>query len=222
MQPRGRSYMYHPYFRGKQYELITIREMAFLMRVADFRPIIEPVREGLTGLEKALNAVADCGGKAVLIVNPHHGDLSGDGASLTKLLKDKFLDLPGISAGILLKPEMHADEVLELYEEHAKHSPVLIHAGFTDAKGLSEGLGKPNKSQSHVFIDGQSLELYQRQFRGAHRVLIRDGFKRQRNASYPPVEAFSDLHAVYEDKNLDGFGDFLIVGDDFQESGGPA
>jgi hypothetical protein len=30
--------MYHPYFRGKQYELITIREMAGLMALARRRP----------------------------------------------------------------------------------------------------------------------------------------------------------------------------------------
>jgi hypothetical protein len=143
--------MYHPYLRGKQYELITVREMASLMKEVDFRPIIEPVREGLNGLEKALQAVADVDGKAVLIVNPHHGDLSDDGAPLSKLLKDKFLDLPGISAGILLKSEMSADEALDLYENHADHSPVLIHAGFTDAKTLLEGLGKPNKNQCCVF-----------------------------------------------------------------------
>src|SRR5690242_11010163 len=98
--------MYYPYFRGKQYELITIRETASLMKDADFRPIIEPVREGLNGLHKALKTVADVGGKAVLVVNPHHGELSDDGTSLTKLLKEKVLDLPGISAGILLKPDM--------------------------------------------------------------------------------------------------------------------
>jgi len=28
--------MYHPYFRGKQYELITVRETASLLAVADF------------------------------------------------------------------------------------------------------------------------------------------------------------------------------------------
>ena len=49
--------MYHPYFRGKQYELITIREMAPLLKTAGFRPIIEPVREALSGLHKALDAV---------------------------------------------------------------------------------------------------------------------------------------------------------------------
>jgi len=35
--------MYYPYFRGKQYDLITIRENAERMSRANIFPIIEPV-----------------------------------------------------------------------------------------------------------------------------------------------------------------------------------
>src|ERR1700722_1007163 len=122
--------MYHPYFRGKQYELITIRETAPLLAASGFQPIIEPVREALSGLHKALGAVVEASGRAIVIVNPHHGDLSDDGETLTELLKDKFLDLPGISAGILLKNDMTPEEAIKCYEAHATHSPAFVHAGF--------------------------------------------------------------------------------------------
>ena len=82
--------MYHPYFRGKQYELITIREMAPLLKEAGFRPIIEPVKESLGRLEKALDAVVEVKGRAIVIVNPHHGDMSRGGTPVTQLLKSKF------------------------------------------------------------------------------------------------------------------------------------
>ena len=49
--------MYHPYFRGKQFELIIIRETATLLAERNFVPIIEPVKENLGGLEKALKAI---------------------------------------------------------------------------------------------------------------------------------------------------------------------
>ena len=39
---------------------------------------------------------------------------------------------------------------------------------------------------------------------------------------YAFVEPFSDLHVTYPEEGMDGFGDFLIVGDDYTESGGPA
>jgi hypothetical protein len=214
-------YLYHPYFRGKQYELITIRERASLLKTAGFRPIIEPVREALSGLEKTLDAVVKTEGHAILVVNPHYGDLSGTGP-LTQLLKHK-LDLPGISAGILLKPNMKLDEVLKYYEAHIAHTPVFIHVGFGEAKALAENLGNPTKDQFHIFFEQFCGKLYQKHFKDAYRVLLRDGFKRQRrNIDYPFLEPFSDLHATFADESMDGFGDFLIVGDEYSESGGPA
>jgi hypothetical protein len=214
--------MYYPYLRGKQYELITVRETAPILAAAGFRPIIEPVREALSGLHKALDAVADADGHAIVIVNPHHGDLSGDGESLTKLLEKEFLDLPGISAGILLKHDMTANDAIECFKAHSKHSPAFIHAGFADAKGLAAKLGKPSKKQCHIFSKRSGGKLYQKHFSGANRVLLKDGFEKKRNRDYKPVEPFSDLHATYQDEGMDGFGDYLIVGDDFSESGGPA
>jgi hypothetical protein len=89
--------MYYPYFRGKQYELITIREMADLFAKRHFRPIIEPVKESLAGLERALNSVVDAGAQAIVIVNPHHGDLSSAGQPVTDLLRQSFSGSPAIS-----------------------------------------------------------------------------------------------------------------------------
>ena len=95
--------MYHPYFRGKQFELIAIRETAPLMAKHGFVPIIEPVREGLSGLDRTLKAVCDAKGSAIVIVNPYHGDHAGKGEDISSLLGKKFLDKNGIAAGILLK-----------------------------------------------------------------------------------------------------------------------
>ena len=37
-----------------------------------------------------------------------------------------------------------------------------------------------------------------------------------------PFLIFMNLHATFPEEGMDGFGDFLIVGDDYIESGGPA
>ena len=81
--------MYHPYFLGKQYELITIRENADLLANSGFLPIVEPVKEALNGLRRALSAVGEAGGSAIVIVNPHHGDHADDGERLVEFLRDK-------------------------------------------------------------------------------------------------------------------------------------
>jgi hypothetical protein len=215
--------MYYPYFRGKQFDLLTVREMAPLLSEARFCPIIEPVRDVLGGLTKALDAVVEADGRAIMIVNPHHGDLSGAGEPLSDMLKEKFLDMKGISAGILLKQETSVAEALKCYKQHSSHTPVFIHAGFGEAKALADKLGAFNKNNCHIFFEEHCGKLYLKHFKGAHRVLLRDGLERvKRNRDYVPLQKFSDLHVTFEDEGMDGFGDFLIVGDDFSESGGPA
>jgi hypothetical protein len=179
------------------------------------------VKESLGGLQKALDTVIDAKGRAVVIVNPHHGDLSDSGEPLTKLLQKKFLGSPNISVGILLKNDTTTAEAIECYQEHSAHLPVFVHAGFTEAKLLTDKLGAPSKKQCHVFFERYCGKLYQKHFSGFHRVLLRDGFERKRNRDYPLVEPFSDLHVTYSDEGMDGFGDFLMVGDDYSETGGP-
>ena len=215
--------MYHPYFRGKQFDLLTIREMASLLSTAEFCPIIEPVRDVLGSLNKALDAVVEGDGRAIMIVNPHHGDLSGAGEPLSDMLKEKFLDMPGISAGILLKQETSVPEALRCYQQHSSHSPVFIHAGFGEGKALAEKLGHFTKGNCHVFFEDHCGKLYLKHFKGAHCVLLRDGVEHvKRNRDHVPLQKFSDLHVTFEDEGMDGFGDFLIVGDEYSESGGPA
>jgi hypothetical protein len=214
--------MYHPYFRGKQYELLTVRETAPILAAANFVPIIEPVKEALGGLNRTLQAVCDSQGRAIVIVNPYHGEHSDDGQSISDLLHSSFSEQPQIAAGILLKDNMTAQEALTCCGEHNDRNLALIHAGFTDVKGLVDGLGMSMNEMRHVFFEPCCGKLYRRHFAGAGRILLRDGFQRRRNRDHPLVELFSDLHVTYTEEGMDGFGDFLIVGDDYFESGGPA
>ncbi|CAK7261715.1 MULTISPECIES: sce7725 family protein [unclassified Shinella] len=215
--------MYHPYFRGKQFELIAIRETAALMAGSGFVPIIEPVREALKGLERTLTAICDAGGEAIVIINPAYGDHAEDGVSISTLLGNGFLNKDGISAGILLTNDMNIDDAMACHTKHQAHRPVFIHAGFTEAKALAEALGNDLSETRHVFFEKHCHKLYRKHLKGSKtRILLRDGFERRRNADHPAVELFSDLHLTFEEEDMDGFGDFLIVGDDYVEGGGPA
>jgi hypothetical protein len=214
--------MYHPYFRGKQYELITVRETAAILASANFVPIIEPVKEALNGLERTLQAVCNAQGSAIVIVNPHHGVHAEDGQNISALLKGKFLHQPQIAAGMLLKKGMTVDEAVACFEEHEDHDMAFIHAGFTDAKNLADAFGDKINEMRHVFFEPYCGKLYRKHFAESQRILLRDGFQRRRNRDHPAVELFSDLHVTYKEEGMNGFGDFLIVGDEYSESGGPA
>ncbi len=214
--------MYYPYFRGKLFELITIRETAIRLAEHQFVPIIEPVKESLGGLEKALRAICNAGGKAIVITNPYHGDHRENGDGILTLLSNNSLGRKIISAGILLRNDMTLQEAIACYEAHKDFDTTIVHAGFAAPKAFAEYLGGDLGGPQHVFVEDYAKILYRKHFEGCNRILIRDGFKRQRNADYPPLEEFSDLHVTYHEIGMNGFGDFLIVGDSYSESGGPA
>lgn len=214
--------MYHPYFRGKQFELLALRESAGVLADALFVPIIEPVRQSLAGLERALDELSDAGAQAIVIVNPRHGDLRADGSDVSAFLDQRYRDNDAISAGVLLHSSVTTTAAVALIDNHADHSPVVIHAGFTEARALAEALGDRAQTLTHVFVEDQASTLYRRHFEGATRILIRDGFEAMNNADYGSVDPFSDLHVTFPDLGVQGYGDFLTVGDRYTEGGGPA
>jgi hypothetical protein len=213
--------MYHPYFRGKQFELITIRDNAKLLRKAGFVPIVEPVKQSLSSLKRAIDAVAEEGGKIIVVVNPFHGNMSKDGKAISSLVSG-YANETNVVVGILLKENMSVADVQTSIDRHADHEIALIHAGFTQAKALAESFGDDIADMLQIFFEANCGKLYRKHFSGCDRILLRDGFIRRKNKDHPSVEEFSDLHITFKDEGMDGFGDFLIVGDDFAESGGPA
>lgn len=213
--------MYYPYFRGKQYELITIREKAELLAEHEFVPVIEPVKESLNGLRRSLNAVSENQGSALVIVNPSEGDYREDRTTINNFLVEEYSTTDGIYPAVLLRDTESLNSVTSLIES-ASHKPVaLIHAGFDEGRELSTRLGNFNLHK-HIFLDEYVGRLYRRHFRYLERVLIRDGFERRTNRDHPDTEFFSDLHITYAEEGVSGFGDYLITGDEYSETGGPA
>lgn len=192
------------------------------MARAHFIPIIEPVKEVLNGLGRALTAVGEAGGTAIVIVNPHHGDYADDGERIINFLRNGPIEEVDLSPAVLLKEECTVDEAVRLCLEFENDAVTLVHAGFANGAALADALGARVNDLRHVFLEDSCGRLYRRHFQSVERVLLRDGFERRRNRDHPPVEFFSDLHVTFAEEGMSGFGDFLTVGDDFSESGGPA
>lgn len=212
---------YYPYFRGKQFELLAIREKAELVAEANFIPVIEPVRESLAGLERALDALNGAGARAIVVINPKHGDYSEDGSAITGLMRDKYLEL-GFTPGVLLSDAMDPGSISALLDQIGAPEVALIHAGFDNDVAVNSEIAKRGLSVMNVFIAKSTGVLYRRRFKQEPRVLIADGFVQEKNSNYPDVERFTDLHVTHPEQGFDGFGDFSIVGDHYSDSGGPA
>ncbi|MCB2156809.1 sce7725 family protein [bacterium] len=217
--------MYYPYYRGKQFELSSIRECAEIMATCGFVPIIEPVRESTRALERTLRAVADFGGQAIVILNPVHGERMDDQESTLRLLRSIDTRSGGlVVCGFLLTGDTALDHIEELVRS-ARDLPIaFIHYGFGSPMELSGLINRIAPGSIQIFEDQHCGMLYRRHFRDKEiRVLLHDGFvRRQRNSDYPPRDFFSELHLTYPDQGATGFGDFLIVGDEYSDGGGPA
>lgn len=218
--------MYYPYFRGKQFELILIRDNAKFLAHNNIHPIIEPVKNDFSALTRSMKELNENKVNCTLIVNPRVGQKPVKTDSIfSELIDDKFKTFKFISIGYILRAESNLGDLIKLLKKYNKFSFTLLHYGYTNGKELSSAINSFQNLKTHAFIDGYAGKLYQRYFKkdSITRVLIRDGFKAQKkNALYPLKEHFSDLHLTFPDEGMNGFGDYLIAGEDYSETGGPA
>ena len=67
--------MYFPYLRGKQFELLALRDFATGNQGKEkVVPIIEPVKQQFGGLNTAISTMLDSGLQFAMILNPKDGD----------------------------------------------------------------------------------------------------------------------------------------------------
>lgn len=215
--------MYFPYFRGKQHERSAIRETALLMARNDFVPIIEPVNGTLTKFDRTINCVLESNGKIIFIVNPKHGDYINKYDEILDYLEEKYSNSNNLYCGIILSVDTDIDTISHVMRRASKWEIAFIHYDYSNYKYLQKEYGRHLSTSMQVFIDGSCSDLYMQNIIGNLNCIVKDGFcRRSRNKDHPGNEFFSDLHLTYPRKNMQAFGDFLIVGDVFSEGGGPA
>ena len=211
--------VYYPYFRGKQYELIAIRENAH--RMNQIVPIIETVKQSISGLRRTLEALIENKVQFILIANPRCGDLC---SNFIPILEDLISSILGVydkwSLGCIIDEHSTSQEIENITGYHSDLS--IIHAGNAHASTIADTLARIDWISTHIFVEDACSRIYRRRFRDKERILIRDGFTQRINREHPDIEHFSDLHITYTEEGMDGFGDFLIVGNDYSDVGGPA
>lgn len=215
--------MYYPYLRGKQNELILLRENAKLIADSFMVPIIEPVKKNLAPLNKAIQSLMEKDVEFILVVNPKYGDYQFNPLPLIENALDIIGNYTKFSIAYIVEASSNLLDVKDFLDEHTDKSIAFIHNGFPKPKELAELVHEFENIKKHIFMDNQ--KLYQKQFKkdNIKTILIRDGFeKKDSNGNYPNDEPFSELHLTFRDEGMDGFGDFLIAGNTYSESGGPA
>ncbi|GBF34059.1 hypothetical protein DCCM_3171 [Desulfocucumis palustris] len=217
--------MYFPYVRGRQYELLALRELAVNNLLGDhIIPIVEPVKLSPT----LVNATAEyikVQHPIAIIRNPAVGTFLKDWKDVKDDTKEagykqKFLNQyadPLVIKSVIM--QRNAKSLLDHWDKQGVDKSELlvinIDRGFLDLYEHAFGAVVPK----YVLILDESV--FRRKVRH-HKVLLDDKFEKQdRNADYQEItdEFFSDDHLYYKDDGFVGFSDYSVVGNEYLEAG---
>lgn len=223
--------MYFPYLRGRQNELLCLRELLQQGKLYEkVIPIIEPVRFNSTFLTTVQKFI-DANRKLVIIRNPKVGSFENDIESLKKNIEDESDET---------KKEK-LQKILNNFDEMMQQSNV-IDAYLCNEKIISDCINGFLKVEDKVLINLSNETFYSfednkdkldaeytlipndefKEVVESGAVILEDNFnKAKRNTDYliTPDEFFSRRHLKYSQNGYVGFSDYSIVGDSYEETG---
>jgi len=216
--------MYLPYLRGKQFELIALRELAESMGESGvIHPIIEPVKESASTLRLTIEQLKEYNVPFTVIINPEVGDLTNSYHLITELINQYVGQYPNFFVGILLQSTTDLNHLQSyLGELQNQYSINLIHKGrFPDMNQLQEFMRRQSISYN-LFTDPTIIRRYRRLINNRSKVILSKPFNsKPTNADYAdnPDEFFSDEHNYYKEDGFSGFADYVTIGEDYSDSG---
>lgn len=206
--------MYFPYFRGRQYELLALKELALGKLIPpSIIPVVEPVKF-IPALNNSLVAFRNAELQIGLILNPNVGDLATEDETIDQLIDRLYMSEMIIPS--VLTNESTGATISKLTKKDVPNKNVL--AVLDDRDYLDVYCSLFDQAPPHYTLCSDE-RLIRRRVK-QNKILFDDRFKkRNRNADYPEDEFFSDNHLDLETDNYAGFGDYSIVGSEYIESG---
>lgn len=216
--------MYFPYLRGKQYELISLRELSEDMsETLVIHPIIEPVKETTSTLRITCEHLVKSEIPFTLILNPSVGDLRGSYNEIIHFINTEIGDFGLLHLGVLIHSNTDLNTLNQSLGALENQYPfTIVHMSqYPDTDHLS--LFYNNKTVNYnLFRDPNLVRRYRRIINQNTKVILSDPFNsKPTNADYAevPDEFFTDEHNFYQDDGFVGFSDYLTIGEDYSDSG---
>ena len=210
--------MYFPYLRGRQFELIALRELVEKGVLSSrITPIIEPVKLS-SSLIKTIETYGAHSKQLAIITNPKVGSYISD------VKEEKNQKLMGTLSEVLkksnnilfmnsLKPNLEPEEFIEKYADN-----MGTICDNKDAIQVYEAYFAEKDVKYNLIPDESGLRRKIRK----NRVLFADKFnKLDRNNDYIEVddEPFSEDHLYYQEDGYVGFADYSVIGEEYNETG---
>lgn len=212
--------MYFPFIRGRQYDLLALRELQTKGLLSEnIVPIIEPIKLSST-LLSTVKAFEENGRNLIIISNPKVGSFTGELAfpSVYQQFRDILLSDSVIIGHHLNKDSMNQITNLQQEFNVELESLAIVHSERNLVRSYREIFNDVTAWINVIPTDNS----FRRQLSGQELVGLDNKFnKLPRNADYLELvqEFFSEEHLFFKDEGYIGFSDFSVVGEDYNESG---
>ena len=217
--------MYFPYLRGRQYELLALRDLAVNNLLGEHViPIVEPVKLSPT-LVNIMDEYIKAQHSISIIQNPAVGTFMSDCKKAQENSREEqYLmrfaiqyDNPIIIKSLIV--QKNAGPLLDYWERNGiDKSELLVINTNRDYLNIYESAFSTQVPR-YALIPDESV--FRRKVRH-HKVLLDDKFeKKKRNSDYQYIEDefFSDDHIYYNEDGFVGFSDYSVVGSEYLDSG---
>ena len=194
--------MYFPYLRGKQFELIALRESSGLLakNKTKISPIIEPVKDSTT-FKTTINDLKNKNINFTVIVNPKVGDLQGSTSTILSLLSKELAGYKNFQLGIILTGrENHKNLIATLKKyDSILHGLTLIHnVTYDNIDDIVSDYGSAIPLKYNVVHFGKTSRRYYRNFDSATIVELDDYFSsQQKNSDYKNFDELKNFKRKY-------------------------
>jgi hypothetical protein len=219
--------MYFPYLRGKQFELIALREISsFLHNSQLISPIIEPVKETTITLEKTLSVLIESNQNFNLIFNPQVGDIAKTkGFEDLFRIKDNIIrDYSNYQPTLIINNKSQIRKLVDFIDENRLSNLSIIcdsipheeeaFFSFLSNHTISYLIVNESINSKRFIRNIRKLEIEQ--------ITLTDPFKTlKRNVDYidNDDEFYSDEHLFFNEEGNAGFADFLTIGQEYSDTG---
>jgi len=214
--------MYYPYLRGKQFELLALREFATnYAGTCHVFPIIEPVKSSFNSMKLAIKKLNEVKVPFAFIINPKKGELVGKFETVLAELDEVLSEAIWTPAYIV--DYRNSKRISEHINEKNYISVMLICDESVDTNQLAfKQLLEMNQVMKVVFADNN--RSFKRELSRLQKEAIRidDKFNAQkRNSDYEniPEEQFSEEVFYYNEDNFAGFSDYTVLSSEYIEGG---
>lgn len=211
---------YYPIIRGRQYDLLAIRELTINSKLSRYiTPIIEPIKLSTT-LISTLSEITNAQNKAIVISNPKVGSFMGEleiediKHKFTKIIKENNVI---IGHHFNKYSTEQLEDLIESYKVDLDEI-VLIHSEKKLVNLYNDIFDVVTPRLNLIPLDN----AFRRQLNRQNLVGLDDKFNKLiRNADYleNENEFFSEEHLYFEEEGYVGFADYSVVGADYNEGG---